>query len=87
MRELGSLPDAPLIRASVHEDVHSQLSSFLQPLREIAQLPSDSPQQVKRKELFLESQPTEYTPFCALRMCGALASISMIRRQTHSTRK
>ena len=64
--ELGSLPGAPLIRASVHEDVRSELPSFLGPLDEIARLASNTPKQVKRKERLFRVARNRAKPFLCL---------------------
>lgn len=64
--ELGSLPGTPLIRASVHEDVRSELPAFLEPLRDIARIPSDSPRQVKQKERLLGVAKGRAKPFLRL---------------------
>ena len=64
--ELRSLPGAPLIRDTVHEDVRSELPSFLEPLQEIAEIPSDNPRQVKRKECLLRVAKNRVKPFLSL---------------------
>ncbi len=64
--ELRSLPGAPLIRDTVHEDVRSELPSFLEPLQEIAEIPSDNPRQVKRKEYLLRVAKNRVKPFLSL---------------------
>ena len=64
--ELGSLPGTPLIRASVHEDLRSELLSFLEPLQEIARIPSDNPRQVKQKERLFRVAKDRAKPFLRL---------------------
>ena len=64
--ELRSLPGAPLIRDTVHEDVRSELPSFFEPLQEITEIPSDIPRQVKRKEHLLRVAKNRVKPFLNL---------------------
>ncbi len=61
---LRHLPESqPLLQAAFAGQVAEQLPSFLQPLHEISSLPSDTTDQVKRKERLLRQFADRLRPF------------------------